>query len=200
MGDASRKGREPWANHALLVGSQSRTCSKAPNSCRKEGSMRYWLLVLLSVATLMACAAPAPTPTATPTPRPPTPTPTPIYWYTPAEITSVYRTNPARANVLFERSFIYIKANVAEFHPNELGLIYLVKRRAPATDFSFLYSTGEERASDDWKVIRAQLSVGQVARMNIGDEIYLRCTRLEKDEYVGTGSELICQNARLITP
>ncbi len=203
--------------------------------------MRYLLLVVV-VAGLVACASPTPTPTPTATPRPtptptptatpiptatptptpeptptptatptptliptptstplPTATPTPIHWYSPQEITEVYQTNRARAHILFETGTVHIQGEVSEFHTNQLGLIYLVKRRAPASDFSFLTETDAQRAAKDWKVIRAKLSIEQVAAMNIGDPIRLRCDRLEPDEYVGTGAELICANP-VLTP
>lgn len=160
-------------------------------------------------ATATATATPTATPTPVPTPTPtaiptptftplPTPTPASIHWYSPQEITEVYHTNRARAHIMFETGTVHIQGEVSEMHTHQLGLIYLVKRRAPASDFSFLSETDAQRAAKDWKVIRAMLSVQQVAEMNLGDPIRLRCERLEPDEYVGTGAELVCVNAAVV--
>ena len=128
-----------------------------------------------------------------------TPTATPIPWYTPAEITAVYQSHITRAHVMFEQGEVFIQSTLAEMHPSRPGLVYLVERRKPATDLTLvMMETDEDRAAKDWRVIRAQLPAEQVAALDIGDAIGVRCERLEPDPNVGTGAELVCLKATLI--
>lgn len=122
----------------------------------------------------------------------PTATPTPVFtWYAPAEITAVYQSNIARANVLFQSGTIGIRGKVAELHPTNPRIVYLVER--DATDWMYrIGETAEQEAARDWRVIRVELPVSQVAMLNLGDAISVRCDGLKQDRYVDTGAELEC--------
>ena len=135
-------------------------------------------------------------------PRPaatPTSTPTPIPWYTPIEITEVYQTNIARAHLMFESGIVHITSTVAELHPTNPRLIYLSERQAAGL-LGGLYESDAEKAARDWRTIRAELPIEQVATLNVGDAIAVRCDKLEQDRYVSTGAELICHKATLVEP
>ena len=121
------------------------------------------------------------------------PTPTPIPWYTPEQITQIYKSNPATGMVRFERhAYLYIRGEVAEIHESEPGLIYLVKRptgiHVPGLPWFF--------KTDDWRVLRADLPVEQAGSLALGDTMQLRCLGLTQHN-VTRGKELSCESASL---
>ena len=164
----------------------------------------YFVLGMLAIFVIISIVSTSESDSSTTSPvvaAVPTPTPTPIPWYTPAEITEVYKSHRTRANVLFEQGEVYIQSTLAEMHPSKPGLVYLVERRRPATDLALvMMETDADRDAKDWHVIRAQLPPTQVVNLEIGDAIGVRCDSLDPDPHVGTGAELVCLKATLVKP
>jgi hypothetical protein len=111
--------------------------------------------------------------------------------YTPAEISEIFQSNRARAELLFESGEVYVQGKISEFDQEDLTAVYLTRR--PGYNFADLFSDG------DWRVFRVHLSKSTVAHLNTGDGVYLRCGRIDVDAYAGRGKELVCKKPTSIS-
>ena len=115
-------------------------------------------LLMLTLLALAACESE--------TSLTPTPTIDPALIVTVAEIGDVYKTNPARGEVQFERGPVYISDVVREFH----------------TDKNEVF-VGAIRSGNKYTTLRIHATVDARAQMDIGNRLFLRCNELMVEEH-----------------
>ena len=103
--------------------------------------------------------------------------------FTVAEMGEVYKANPARGEVQFERGSVYIEDVVSGFHSDK--------------NETFL---GARRDQASYGTLRLHAHVETLAKMDVGDRVLFRCDELELDKrtvglLLSTRYEFVCKKA-----
>ena len=138
--------------------------------------MRLLGILLLALLVLAACEG-------DPTPTVDLDTIDPL---TVAEMGDVYKANPARGEVQFEHSAVYIEDVVNTFHSDK--------------NEAFL---GARRDRTSYGTLRLHAPVETLAQMDVGDRVLFRCDKLELDKRtvglsLSTRYEFVCKEGQVL--